>query len=85
MATFDLKGWLRVLDAETLSDKFESKGYVTVTGLAALTETDLDQLGFPVGSYHSNLFLRAAEKLRSQTEADATQTLAQDLLVSVLI
>ena len=85
MATFDYKGWLRVLDFEIYADRFESKGYVTVTRLAALKETDLDQLGFRVGSYHSKVFLRAAEKLRSQTEADASQTLAQDLQVSVQI
>ena len=74
-----------MLDAEILADKFKSKGYVTVTRLSALTETDLDQLGIRVGSTYSKVFLRAAEKLRSQTEADASQTLAQDLLVSVQI
>ena len=82
MATFDFKSWLRVVNAEEYADKFESEGYVTVTRVAALTETDLDQLGIIFGS---KAILRAAEKLRSQTEADASQTLAQDLLVSVQI
>ena len=45
-ADLDFKGWLHLLDAEVFSNNFELKEYITVTKLAALTETDLDQLRF---------------------------------------
>ena len=78
MATFHIEGWLKVHDVSFYANKFAANE--SFNNIPQLTEDDLHPL---VVDHYSKWLIPATAKLQQQGEEEASQALAQDLLVSV--